>query len=150
VCNNRVVFVGLVCLLTSCGGSGDDPESLAGVPSGHVLFHFKMISDGGELEDFRAATDDPEVIAEARLQLITPIQERTLFVAGAIDRGNGGHNLNWNWHFIPSEWAWTEAVIEICDSSPLLIEQAIDYWVDAVGQLCVPGSYVAEEIGRAP
>jgi hypothetical protein len=109
-----------------------------------------MIGETNGLQDFRAATNDPEVIAETRLQLLTPIQERRVFIIGAIDRSNGGHNLDWNWHFIPSQWTWTEAAIELCDGNAVLVDQAVDYWVDALGQFCPAQSYVTQELGRAP
>jgi hypothetical protein len=94
-----------------------------------------MIGETNGLQDFRAATNDPEVIAETRLQLLTPIQERRVFIIGAIDRSNGGHNLDWNWHFIPSQWTWTEAAIELCDGNAVLVDQAVDYWVDALARI---------------
>ena len=126
-------------LLISCDESGNTP------PQG-VLFHFQMEGDVTGLQDFRAITDDPVIITEVRAQLQLPIAERHLFIIGDIDRGNGDHNLDWNWHFLPSQWALAEVSIELCDGNAVLVSQDVDYWVDTVGQFCPWGARVTEEI----
>jgi hypothetical protein len=112
---------------------------------GEVTFLFKMHGDVTGGQDFRAVTDDAEVIAMVRDQLQLPENERNLFIIGPIDRGNDGHNFDWNWHFVPAEWELTEFAIELCDGNAVLVSQDVDYWVDTVGQFCPWGSYVARE-----
>jgi hypothetical protein len=104
-----------------------------------------MHGDGSGEQDFRAATSDAEVIAMVRDQLVLPENERNLFIIGPIDRGNDGHNLDWNWHFVLDQWTLTEFAIELCDGNAVLVSQDVDYWVDTVGQFCPWGSYVARE-----
>jgi hypothetical protein len=116
------------------------------MPPEGITFHFRMVGDATGMQDFRAITNDPVVIAEARTQLTLPFQERQLFIIGEIDRGNGGHNLDWNWHFLPDQWSLAEFAIELCDGNAVLVSQAIDYWVDTVGQFCPWGARVTEEI----
>jgi hypothetical protein len=138
----------LVAMAAGCDGDSSNPGG--GVPPGHVLFHFKMVGDVSGVQDFRAATDDPQVIAAARAQLELPLHERRLFILGEIGRGNGGHNLEWNWHFVAGRWMLTEAAIELCDGNAVLVSQDVDYWVDTVGQFCPWGSRVTDEITDAP
>ncbi len=109
-----------------------------------------MDGDVSGIQDFRAATDDPQVIAAVRTQLRLPQQEGRPFIIGAIRRGNAGHNLAWNWHFLPGRWRLTEAAIELCDGNAVLVSQAVDYWVDTVGQFCPVSSYVADEVSTTP
>lgn len=123
--------------------NGDDDDSA------RVIFLFKMQGDVSGVQDFRAVTEDPLILAEARAQLRKPAHERELFIAGPIERGNGGHNLGWRWHFVPDGWLLAEHAIELCDGNAVLVDQDIDYWVDVVGSFCPWGSYVAAEIGPA-
>lgn len=125
------LLLGWTAFCVSCGGS-----SQSGAPLERILFHFKMLSDVSGIADFRATTNDPEVIAAARAQLALPAQDRALFINGPIERGNGGHNLEWNWHFLPDQWSLVEVSIELCDGNAVLVSQSVDYWVDTVGQLC--------------
>lgn len=127
------------CTITN--GSGDS--------SSGVVFHFKMHGEVSGVQDFRAVTEDPEMLAAARAELSKPIHERNRFIGGAIERGRGGHNLAWRWHFVPDGWRLTEVAIELCDGNAALVDQAVDYWVDVVGSFCPWGSYVAAEIGPA-
>ena len=129
--------------LAGCYASDSNPSD---VPSGRVTFHFTMHGDTSGVQDFRASTDDPEVLAAARAELLLPVEDRRMFIIGPIDRGNGGDNLDWNWHFVPSQWSLTEAAIELCDGNAVLVSQDVDYWVDTVGQFCPWSSYVAYEV----
>lgn len=117
------------------------------VAPGHVVLHFRMIVDPFGLLDFRAATNDLEVIGLARRQMDLPEHERTLHIDGPIARGGGGHNLEWSWHFVPGQWNLTDASSELCNGNPFIVEQAVQYWVDEVGRFCPSGAYVVEQIG---
>jgi hypothetical protein len=141
--------VAALCLAAFAGGC-DESSPGAGqgdeLPPGSVIFHFRMHGDATGEQDFRAATNDQSVIDAARDQLLLPENERTVFISGPIRRGDGNHNLEWNWHFAPGQWELAEAAIELCDGNAVLVSQDIDYWVDTVGQFCPWGSYVAEEV----
>jgi hypothetical protein len=128
----------LLFILTGCHSDSD---------SASRRFVFGMDSDAGGEQDFVAITSDPVVIAKVLEELDKPVEQRNLFIIGPIDRGNpGGHNLNWNWHFKADQWDLTELAIELCDGNAVLVEQAIDYWVDTVGQFCPWNSYVKLEL----
>lgn len=121
---------------TSCddGGGVDDT-------AGEFLFALRGMSD-----QFVAVTSDPVVLERARAQLQLPVSQRDLFINGPIARGDGGHNLDWSWHFVPDEWDLVEAAIEVCDGTPQTVEDDLDYWIDEVGQYCPWFSYVAAEL----
>jgi hypothetical protein len=138
-----------VAAFAGCDGNSDPRfrDIVDERPAEIVVFHFEMLGDATGLMDFRAATGDPSVIDAARDQLALPEHERRVHINGPIRRGNGGHNLEWNWHFVVGEWSLVEASIELCDGNGVLIEQAIDYWVDQVGTFCPWLSYVADEVG---
>jgi len=127
------------CSFSSDGGNDDLPRTT-------VVFHFRMHGDVTGDMDFRAATQDPQVIATVRAQLAKTAAERRLFISGPIERGHGTHNRPWRWHFVPDAWRLTSVEIELCDGNAVLVDQAVDYWVDTVGTFCPWGSYVAAEI----
>jgi hypothetical protein len=96
--------------------------------------------------DFVAVTSDSQVVSLIASQLAKPAGSRDLFVTGRIERGNAGHNLAWSWHFIPDQWSLASVSIELCDGSPSMVEQNIDYWVGSVGRFCPWDSYVKSEV----
>lgn len=134
-----LAFLTCAAALAACDDANDGPPE-------RVTFHFRMLGDATGVQDFRAITNDAVIIAEARAQLELPMQERQLFIIGDIDRGNGDHNLDWNWHYLPDQWALAELAIELCDGNAVLVSQDVDYWVDTVGQFCPWGARVSEEI----
>jgi hypothetical protein len=50
--------------------------------------------------------------------------------------GEGGHNEPWSWHLDPEDITMAEVTIELCDGTPLLVEEDLDYWVDTVSYYC--------------
>jgi hypothetical protein len=111
-----------------------------------------MIGDTTGEQDFVAITNDFDLTQLASAEMQLPFAERTLFPIGPIDRGDGGHNLHendqpifeWNWHFLRDEWTLTDAANPLCDGNAVIVEQAVDYWVDTVGQFCPAGARVVD------
>jgi hypothetical protein len=134
------INLSLVFLMVTLAGCHSDDDS-----SGR-RFLFGMDGDASGEQDFVAITSDPDVIEKALQELGKPVAERDLFIIGPIERGNAGHNLGWNWHFKADQWDLTEIAIELCDGNAVLVEQAIDYWVDTVGQFCPWNSYIKMEL----
>jgi len=138
-----LILTTLTLMLTACDEcrgldcrSGDSPP--------FATLRFSMIGDATGAQDFIAATDDFQVFELAAAEMRLPLAERTLFIIGPIDRGNGEYpnNLNWNWHFPHDEWNLTDAANVLCDGNAEIVEQAVDYWVDTVGQFCPAGARV--------
>ena len=142
--NRRLRIFCLLCtaaaVVAGCGGAESNQPAV-------VVFHFKMRGDATGLQDFRASATDATLIATVRQQLQLPENQRS-HIAGPIDRGNGGVNLAWNWHFIPDHWKLEEVSIELCDGNAVLVSQAVDYWIHTVGQFCPIQSYVAYEVAQ--
>lgn len=126
---------GAFLLLSGCNGAPEPPAS----------FLFRVSGVPGE-PGFVAQTEDTQVIAAARGQLALPEEERWLFISGPIERGDGGHNLRWSWHFTPSEWALVDVDMELCDADPAHVEETLDQWIAEIGIYCPWNSYVAEEL----
>ena len=120
-----------------------------------TLVIFRMVGDSTGVQDFVAVTNDIDLTNLAFAEMQLPFSERTLFPIGPIDRGDGGHNFypdnkqpifEWNWHFLPDDWTLTDAANPLCDGNAVIVEQAIDYWVDTVGQFCPSGARVLSVI----
>lgn len=126
--------------ISACGGGSSEGI----VDNTPVVFHFRMLGHPID-EDFLVGISNPETKALARAQLALPESQRTLHIAGGIGRGNGGYNFNWSWHF-ESNVALVEMSVELCDTSPALIEANVDYWVTAPGGACPWASYVYAEL----
>ncbi len=109
------------------------------------VFEFAM-KNHKDSQNFFAITSDPGVIELCRQQLELSDKKRNLHINGEIDYGNGGHNENWNWHFIPGKWTLAEASVEVCDGNPPMIEDDLSYWIDTLGQFCPWNSMVVREV----
>jgi len=134
------ILLGIIAVISGCGSNSIDPGNK------DRMFLFGMRNDPEGKEDFVAVSSDNSVIAAVNGQLAKPVDERTLHINGIIERGNGGHNLGWGWHFTPNRWALAEVSMELCDGNSTLVEQDIAYWVDTVGRYCPWASYVKSEI----
>lgn len=131
------------------GGSSAPPPQF-----GTIRFGMVGDSDGVQLAatDFVAITNDVDLTFLAIAERELPWSERTLFPVGTVDRGDGGHNFHafdqpvfeWNWHFPRDEWTLTDAANPLCDGNAVIVEQAVDYWVDTVGQFCPSGARVVD------
>jgi hypothetical protein len=133
------VLAALALGLTSC--SGDDDGTFTAV----VTFRFRVEGAKPPDDEFLAAATNSLLIAKARAELSLPLDERRLHVGGAIAPGNGG-NLAWSWHFVPDEWDLVEESVELCDGTPRMVEDDLEYWLDTVGSFCPWGSRVVEEM----
>jgi hypothetical protein len=136
-----VLALALVVSLGSCG----DEEHTGGLQR-EVTFRFSMRGDTLGTEDFVAVTADETVIARARAELLLPMDQRIYHIHGVIGLGNGGHNLDWSWHFFPEQWALVEESIEVCDDKPSAVEASIGSWRDTVRIFCPLVSYVSAEV----
>ena len=134
-----ILIIALLPFTNNCGNEkvSQDLDKEAG-------FLFGIWDDTIGVEDFIAVTKDEVVIAIAREQLLLQASQRTLHIHGLIGRGNGGHNLSWRWHFLPSEWTLTEESTEICDARPSAVEAWLDNLPDTLTStpFCPLGSYI--------
>ncbi len=138
----RLLMIALVVAAMSCSETAD--VSSPAPSSRSFLFGMRGMSDSEG--QFVAVTADPGVIANLRAQLALPTPDRNLHIHGPIARENGGHNLFWHWHFVPDQWEMVEISMEVCDGTPRMVEDNLDYWVDEVGVFCPWVSYVQKEL----
>ena len=136
-----VLAIGLSVFLANCA----DQNEVCDVKE-EVQFLFGMRVDTTGVEDFVAVTTDQTVIAAARSQLLLPASERILHIHGTIGLGGGGHNLQWDWHFLPGQWNLVEESVEICDGVPSAVQASIGTWRDTVASFCPFTSYVKAEL----
>jgi hypothetical protein len=142
---DRISVLAILLLLlaaTSCGDSADDPLDPPAPRS--FLFGVRGLPDAEG--QFVAVTSDSDVLARLEAELAVEESKRTLHIHGPVDRGDGGHNLAWNWHFVPHRWDVVELSIELCDGSPQGVEDDPDYWIHDVGAFCPWSSYVQREL----
>lgn len=121
-------------------------SSTSGSDDGDVRYYEFTHADQGEDYSMIARTSDPEVIDKIESELDLSFDQRTLHIHGDIERGYGGHNNDWSWHFTPDEWGLVEISAEVCDGRPQMVEDDLDYWVDQVGYFCPWSSRVAGEV----
>lgn len=108
-------------------------ESASEVMSKFLYQHRAAKDEQGQ---FVVVTNDSEVITKIRDELNRPDSERHLIINGPIKYGNGGHNLQWHWHFIPSQFNLADRTIEVCDATPAFVEENVEYFVGNVKRYC--------------
>ena len=140
--NHYIVLAVIFSLiLASCDDSSTDPQKDDGVR----FFEFAMRGRGVE-QNFIAQTSDPQILSLVDTLLALPEEERNMFILGNIAPSNGGHNFDWNWHFVPDEWQLVEAAVEVCDGNPLMVEDGLDYWLEHLGYFCPWGLFIVREV----
>ena len=117
-------MAGLLSVLftTACGGP---PE-----------FVFTVPMPDGTVASFVASTSNPGVLAAAREELSRPEGDRRLYILGPIAEGDGGYDIDWDWHFVPGEWQLTDTSMDLCDADPQFIEDALQDWIKKIGRYC--------------
>ena len=138
--------IGLIIIPILFLGCDDEknPQSIGE----ETWFLFGTRGDTTGSEDFIAITTDDRVIAMAHEQLSLPDTERPLHIHGKVTFGDGGHNLDWQWHFIPSEWQLVEVSAEVCDTSPHSVRDWLESMPDTITSItiCPWQSYVKAEV----
>lgn len=145
----RVLLAIFLLGLSACGGSNNNnepPVAATPAPATTVSFLFGIHGDATGAEDFIALTSDPSLIALARSELTLPTEQRGLHLHGQIAAGNEGYNRTWKWHLIPDQWHLVEISAEVCDLSPSVVDQSVDYWIETVGTFCPWHSFVQAEL----
>ncbi|MBM3939491.1 MAG: hypothetical protein FJ318_01080 [SAR202 cluster bacterium] len=54
--------------------------------------------------------------------------------------GAGDHNTPYDWHLDPEETEIADVTIELCDSSPVYVQEHLDEWIETVGRYCPWGA----------
>jgi len=84
-------------------------------------------------QTFRVQISDSTVAAEAD-QLLQSGEEKN--IAGPLRTGDGDFNAPYNWHIAPDSIHFADATIEVCDGTPSMLEEDLDYWLNTVKAYC--------------
>ena len=113
--------------------------------SGSIQERYFEFATTSPSEKSIATTSDSSVISLVEQQLALPQANRNLHIHGRIAQGNGGHNYNWSWHFVPDQWDLAEISMEVCDGRCSYVESDLSYWL-SLGLFCPWDSYVVREV----
>jgi len=138
---------------SGCDNDDDQPKpacELVQTEPGTRFFEFVHTATD---TTFIAWTADTAVINDALAQLQLPEAERGMHINGEIERLPDpckGLNKNWSWYFVPGKWQLAEVSIEVCDGTPMFVEDNLSEFTDNVGRYCPWGSYVLREVQGLP
>lgn len=136
---NVILIMACFCIFSSCSSTSGD--------EGDQTKYYEFTHSDSEVDySIVAKTSDPDVIQKVKNELARPLNERSLHINGDIERGNGGYDNNWSWHFTPNEWDLVEISAEVCDGRPEFVEDELDYWLEDVGYFCPWNSRVIGEV----
>lgn len=133
------LLLAMAIVLAGCDSGGQPPTDRT------RYFRFLYTHDSNPTT-FVAATSDAEVLSDVEDQLEKPIEDRNTFITGPIERGNGGHNDDYPWHFAPNKWGLAEIAMEVCDGHPEYVSENVEYFVGEVGRYCPWSSKVLMEV----
>jgi hypothetical protein len=124
----------LMCVLCVAAGTACSQPREA-------VFEFASTADV-KAPTFMAKATDEKTIAAVRAELAKLPSDRSMHIAGPLERGDGGVNAPWSWHFTPDKWSLAEKSMELCDGTPQYVEEHLDAWLKDVGTYC-PWKYRA-------
>jgi len=64
--------------------------------------------------------------------------------SGRIVEGAVFYNQPWSWHIDPEDIHMAEITIELCDGTPSMVEENLDYWLQSVGRFCPWGAEIVK------
>ena len=63
-------------------------------------------------------------------------QSQARIPSGRLAAGSVPYNEPWNWHIDPEDFHMAEVTIELCDGTPQMVEDNLDYWLQSVQRFC--------------
>lgn len=138
--------------LTATGSDG--PIFIASQPSQNVTdaaAYFEVRSRDNIGDSFVAKITNPDLIAQARLQISNPNLEKILFAK--IAKGHAGFNRNWSKTEKPF-WSWSVTEVTSindlastsCNGLPQAVEDRVDHWVNSPGRICFWSYRIRKEL----
>jgi len=124
-----MVLAVVLLAASACGGVTPTPGQDA--LSGGIVATFGAVD-----EQFKVWVTNPQTI-EQILSLQRGDSSANI-PNGVILRGPGkaDHNVPWSWHLDPEQIEMAEITVELCDGTPSLVEEELDYFVETVGRYC--------------
>ncbi len=133
-----------IALFFSCSNCNEKNNELT-IPDDNYRYFRILSTDDNNY--FLVRTSNEQLLNEIDNQLLLPINQRNLHINGKISERNNNYNSNWSWNFIDDEWSLTPISIELCDASPIFIENNLDYFIETLkGIYCPWNSKVDREM----
>jgi hypothetical protein len=63
-------------------------------------------------------------------------QSQAKIPSGRLVSGAVPYNEPWSWHIDPADFHMAEVTIELCDGTPQMVEDNLDYWLQSVQRFC--------------
>jgi hypothetical protein len=120
--------IGLAIAVVLAGCADGDEVGPCAARAGGALVALDIVG-----ESFTLWSTNDDFIAEAEALADSGGQRIPLF-----NRLIDGSDCDpqWSWHVDPSDMAWVDSTIELCDAVPSGIEDDKAYWLDDVDQFC--------------
>ena len=117
------------CLATCSDAIGPEPEA---------VFEVRVVD-----ETFRVGVNDPVQIDSFAARLASGAEGN---LVGELAPGSGGVNAPWSWHLDPQTVEVADLTIEVCDGTPSMVEDDLEYWLGTVERYCPWGVRVVARI----
>jgi len=122
-------------------------------PLDHSETHYFRLSNKGNRQSYVARISDPDLVAQAQLQVSQPNQSLPRILIGQIDFENGGHNRDfsdvrstpWSWN-ITKVIRFSQLASQDCDGSPEMLEEVLKPWKENTRIICFWGYRIVEEL----
>lgn len=124
-------WLAMVAVLLFGAMACDDDTS---APDGASVFVIDV-----EGQQFRVRVTEPATIAALQARRTSGQQGAIL---GSLVQGDGGYNQPWSWHLDPATVEAPDVAIEVCDGTPDMVEDDLDYWLNTVERYCPWGAKV--------
>lgn len=92
-----------------------------------------------EGQEFRIRVADESTIGDLEERLASG---EAGVILGELMEGDGGFNEPWSWHLDPASIEVADVAVEVCDGTPEMVEDDLEYWLDTVGSFCPWGAEV--------
>lgn len=124
-----------------------EPYPLDDKPIDSIEYRLKLVIDkietlaGGILVTFQVIDERYSIFItdENTIRQVFDVQRGesdARIPSGRIVDGPVFYNQPWSWHIDPQDIHMAELTIELCDGTPSMVEENLEYWLDTVGRFC--------------
>ncbi|MBN1376002.1 MAG: hypothetical protein JXA01_07595 [Dehalococcoidia bacterium] len=132
-----------------------EPYPLSDTPIDRDEYRLSLVIDtiepltGGILVTFEVVNERYSIFVtnESAIQQIFAVERgesNAGIPSGRIIDGPVFYNQPWSWHIDPEDIQMAELTIELCDGTPSMVEENLDYWLESVGRFCPWSASIVE------
>ena len=129
-----------------------EPEDVA--KSNSVRF---LASDTNPNSSFVVEISDPDLISQARAQIVNPNSKSAKIMIAQIAPGSGNINQNlnsrlhgsWSWH-VSKVTKFADLALQSCDGTPEFVEEYLSSWLAASPTICFWSFRITKELPYPP